>query len=238
MRKIRKKWLVTAVSVLAVIAVIAAACGQALDSSTTSPENTEGGEGNIFVPPNPTTQDDTSISVDNPGSGIAVGEPQPDVPSTDHKGPSDYFEVLRLAQEDLGRRLDIDTNSIELGHIEAVEWPNTALGNPQPGMVYAEVIVPGFIMLLEADNLLYRYHTSLDRVVFVEDSSTGPMVPRSGDPRPLPREEPPATSGGTKPEPQPPITIIDDMDPDECNLVHNINACFTDGQPPTNTPEE
>lgn len=28
---------------------------------------------------------------------------------------------------------------------------------------------------------------------------------------------------------QPPISIIDDMDPNECNFIHNINACFSDG---------
>ena len=43
-------------------------------------------------------------------------------------------------------------------------------------------------------------------------------------------------------EPQPPIeptrtiTIIDDMDPNECNWIHNINACFSDSQPPADIP--
>ena len=38
------------------------------------------------------------------------------------------------------------------------------------------------------------------------------------------------------PNAEPPISIIDDMDPNECNLVHNINACFKD-YPPTWTDE-
>ncbi len=33
-------------------------------------------------------------------------------------------------------------------------------------------------------------------------------------------------------EPQPPVTIIDGMDPNECNWIHNINACFSDSQAP------
>ena len=35
---------------------------------------------------------------------------------------------------------------------------------------------------------------------------------------------------------QPPITIIDNMDPNECNFIHNINACFSDGRPPEGMP--
>ena len=38
--------------------------------------------------------------------------------------------------------------------------------------------------------------------------------------------------GGTS---QPPISIIDTMDPNECNFIHNINACFSDGRPPEGT---
>ncbi len=37
-------------------------------------------------------------------------------------------------------------------------------------------------------------------------------------------------------EPQPPVTIIDGMDPNGCNYIHNINACFSDGQAPAVVP--
>ena len=50
-----------------------------------------------------------------------------------------------------------------------------------------------------------------------------------GDGADMPDQEP----GSGVVEPQPPVTIIDGMDPNECNMVHNINACFTDGQPTT-----
>ena len=44
---------------------------------------------------------------------------------------------------------------------------------------------------------------------------------------------------GTQKTPAPtqtPISIIDTIDPNECSLIHNINACFTDGQPPEDIP--
>ena len=42
--------------------------------------------------------------------------------------------------------------------------------------------------------------------------------------------------GGQVVEPQPPVTSIDDIDPNECNWIHNINACFSDGQAPADIP--
>ncbi len=37
-------------------------------------------------------------------------------------------------------------------------------------------------------------------------------------------------------EPQPPVTSIDDIDPNLCDWVHNINACFSDGQASADIP--
>ena len=59
-----------------------------------------------------------------------------------------------------------------------------------------------------------------------------------GDDTDMPRQEP----GGQVVEPQPPIeptrtiTSIDGMDANECSWVHNINACFSDGQLPADIP--
>ena len=46
-------------------------------------------------------------------------------------------------------------------------------------------------------------------------------------------------SDNGKPDPsgdQPTATSIDDIDPNECNWIHNINACFSDGQAPADLP--
>ena len=98
----------------------------------------------------------------------------PDDSSLVHNVPTDivgdeFDVVFSLAREDLSQRLDLDVNSIKLGDITREEWPDTSLGNPQPGIFYAQVIVPGFKLLLEdiAEGQLYTYHTSLDRVEFI-----------------------------------------------------------------------
>ena len=92
------------------------------------------------------------------GHGIAVGKPSPE-----------YAQVLDHAKLDLAERLGLaDTDPIRLVIIGKVNWGNTSLGNPEPGMMYAEVIVPGFKMLLEADGAFYMYHTSYKEGVFVD----------------------------------------------------------------------
>ena len=52
-----------------------------------------------------------------------------------------------------------------MAKIAEVEWRNSSLGNPQPGMMYAQMIVPGFKILLEADGAFYPYHTSFNEAV-------------------------------------------------------------------------
>jgi len=47
--------------------------------------------------------------------------------------------------------------------IRAVEWPDASLGCPKPGMLYAQVIVDGFHIVLAASNHLYTVHTGQGR---------------------------------------------------------------------------
>lgn len=44
---------------------------------------------------------------------------------------------------------------------EYTEWPDASLGNPQDGLAYAQVITPGFKILMEAGGQQYEYHTDL-----------------------------------------------------------------------------
>ena len=76
-----------------------------------------------------------------------------------------------LAKLDLAERLWLaDIDPIRLAKIGKVDWGNTSLGNPQPGMMYDQVIVPGFEMLLEADGAFYMYHTSQEKAVLLMET--------------------------------------------------------------------
>jgi hypothetical protein len=67
--------------------------------------------------------------------------------------------MIERAKGDLARQLGIGTSQITVVEVEAIEWPNSGLGCPQPGMMYAQVITPGHRIVLETEGRTYEYHT-------------------------------------------------------------------------------
>ena len=73
--------------------------------------------------------------------------------------------VVQLARQDLAQKLKMSLEEIREVSVEAVEWPDTSLGCPQPGMMYAQVITPGFRVVLAAKDQTVEYHTDSGRRV-------------------------------------------------------------------------
>jgi hypothetical protein len=67
--------------------------------------------------------------------------------------------AVQLAIEDLVQRFATERRAIHVLRAAAVEWSDTSLGCPEEGMMYAQVITPGFLILLAAEGKLYEYHT-------------------------------------------------------------------------------
>ncbi|MFA4957837.1 MAG: formylglycine-generating enzyme family protein [Candidatus Methanoperedens sp.] len=76
----------------------------------------------------------------------------------------EYSPVVDIAKKDLSERLSIPIGDIKLVKEEAVDWPNTGLGFPEEGMMYAQVITPGFRIILKAQDKLYEYHSDYKRI--------------------------------------------------------------------------
>lgn len=76
----------------------------------------------------------------------------------------EYSPVVDIAKKDLSAILNIPVSDISLIKEEAVEWPDASLGYPEKGKMYAQVITPGFKIILKADNKLYEYHSDYKRV--------------------------------------------------------------------------
>jgi len=92
---------------------------------------------------------------------------------------SNLENLIEKAKEDLARRLSISAKQIDLVEANEVVWPNASLGCPQPGMVYADVLTPGYLVLLEANGKEYEYHASRGTEVFYCEN---PIPPASGTP--------------------------------------------------------
>lgn len=75
--------------------------------------------------------------------------------------------VVQLAKDDLATRLGVQPDEIEVAKVTNVNWPDSSLGNPQPGLLYSQMVTPGYDILLQAGDQTYVYHSNTrDTVVY------------------------------------------------------------------------
>jgi hypothetical protein len=180
-RKTVKYRYFVAMAVGLVAALAAAGCGAAPTSVATqsqatptqpSATATRGVEPALPAPTRPTFQAGPSGAT--PSGAPATPEITP---------PAEAQAVVRLAEEDLAQRLGLEPDQIRVVSVQAVEWSDTSLGCPQPGMMYAQVITPGFRVTLEAEGQTYDYHTNQsDHVILCQTggAGSGAITPPAG----------------------------------------------------------
>lgn len=85
--------------------------------------------------------------------------------------------ILHIAKEDLAQRLALPISEINVARVEAVEWPDTSLGCPKPNTAYAQVITPGYRLILVAAGKGYEYHSDEGkRVIFCPKEEAVPFT--------------------------------------------------------------
>lgn len=67
--------------------------------------------------------------------------------------------MVELARQALATELGCSATAISVRDIADVEWNDSSLGCPKPGMMYLQVITPGYQIVLEHDGLIYTFHT-------------------------------------------------------------------------------
>jgi hypothetical protein len=73
--------------------------------------------------------------------------------------------LVEKAKQDLAGRLSIPVTGINLVESAAVTWPDTSLGCPAPDMMYAQILTPGYRIVLSAGDKHYEYHTGNNQAV-------------------------------------------------------------------------
>jgi hypothetical protein len=75
-------------------------------------------------------------------------------------------DLLAKIMADAAQRSGVAAASIVVQQGEAVEWGDSSLGCPQPGIAYMQVITPGYQVVLQAGAETYDYHAdSRDRFI-------------------------------------------------------------------------
>jgi len=73
--------------------------------------------------------------------------------------------VAEMARQALAAELGIQVADVTVAAVEEVQWNDSSLGCPRPGINYLQVITPGYKLTLEAQGKRYEYHSDLNRRV-------------------------------------------------------------------------
>ena len=88
--------------------------------------------------------------------------------------------LIEKAKADLAQRLSIPASQISLIEAQEVFWSDASLGCPQPGIVYTQIQVPGYLIMLESDSNEFKYHANIHGYVFYCENPTPPMLETPG----------------------------------------------------------
>jgi len=128
--------------ILTVTLVVASGC-QGYDESPTAPLTSPGAD-----------------EVGTPSAPPATAMPTALIPiPIIEEAPVSSETAIALATENLAERLGVAVEKIAVLGVEAVEWSDTSLGCPQPGKMYAQVITPGYRIILKVGGEQYEYHS-------------------------------------------------------------------------------
>jgi hypothetical protein len=80
-------------------------------------------------------------------------------------------DIQAVVTQLLAEQLQVDPTTIEVVTVEEVEWRDACLGIQNPDVMCAQVITPGYRIVLEVDGEQHEVHTNLDgsSVQFVEE---------------------------------------------------------------------
>jgi len=81
----------------------------------------------------------------------------PDTPTA-----KEYPVPVNIASQMLRQQLGVGPGGIVVKSVEKVDWPDACLGVQQMGVLCAQVVTPGYRIVLEANDGLYEFHTDID----------------------------------------------------------------------------
>jgi hypothetical protein len=84
-------------------------------------------------------------------------------------------EAVRLAIDTLAKEIHVEVDAIEVGKVVETEWSDSSLGCPQKGMMYAQVMTPGYLVTLVIDGE-HSVHVGGGNAVVCRNGARGSKV--------------------------------------------------------------
>jgi hypothetical protein len=95
-----------------------------------------------------TTPPPASAPAKVPPSPVASASPNPEA-----QGVVD--EAVRTA----AAYANVAAADVKVQQIEAREWPDSSLGCPRPGLMYSQIVTPGYLIVVQAGSRVLEYHS-------------------------------------------------------------------------------
>ncbi len=126
--------------------------------------------------PMPTAPVATVSPIEATATPLPIPTPTPAV-ETEPPSATGQEAVVAAVRDTAATALGVDPEAVEIVSIEAVQWPDSCLGVTLTDQACAEVITPGYRVVVEVDGARYAVHTN-------EDGSTArfaePVEPPAG----------------------------------------------------------
>jgi hypothetical protein len=87
-------------------------------------------------------------------------------------------ELIEKTKDNLANRLAKTKEEVSLIEVTEVEWSDSSLDCPQPGMEYLQVITPGYRIVLQVNDQSYEYHTNKNNYFVYCENRVPPILPK------------------------------------------------------------
>jgi hypothetical protein len=99
-------------------------------------------------------------------TGHEVATPEASPTSSASQYPAPVQAALSAAAD----RLNLPEDQLTIESVQSMNWPDTSLGCPKAGEFYAQVITPGYLVIISGGGKQLEYHTNKsDAVVFCSE---------------------------------------------------------------------
>ena len=105
-------------------------------------------------------------------------------PATAAAPPSAPAPLIKAALDDAASHTGLPAEQLKVLDVTAVTWPDGSLGCPEPGLMYPQMLVPGFRITIEAAEKRLDYHLSKRGAVVLcpQERAMAPVSPTGARP--------------------------------------------------------
>jgi hypothetical protein len=107
-------------------------------------------------PPAPSPPNSPTSPAPQPPSGPSRAPVLSPLPA---EGSDAQAAAIEAARQDAAQRLNLSPSAVQLEDVQRRQWPDRALGCPRQGVLYAQIVTPGYVVVVAGGGKHLEYHT-------------------------------------------------------------------------------